>query len=82
MAIEPSAKIAWCWLWELSGEKSGEVTLKPAEIAEECVATERSVRRWMKTLEAADLIEVVARTYSGEWMIQVNAPEDAAIASG
>lgn len=58
LRMEP--RLAYAVLWNFTGQKPGRVLLDYFAFRDSLAASERAVRRWLSTLEAAGLIEILA----------------------
>jgi len=59
--IRGEAKLLWLWLWEQAGFRPNTLSINPAAVAAALGGSERAARRWVESLEAARLIEIVDR---------------------
>jgi len=60
-SLRGEAKLLWLWLWEQAGFRPNTLAVNAAAAAAALGGSERAARRWIESLEAARLIEIVHR---------------------
>lgn len=73
-AVKPGTKLAWLWLWNLAGGRSGTVVASSSVLASALGVSDRVARRWFDSLVDSQLVEMIEAGSSGSRLIYVCDP--------